>query len=377
MPQEVRVIPSADPRASYLAHQAEIDAALRGVLEGGRYILGPQVEQFEREFAGYLGVAHAIGVASGTDALHLALRAVGIGPGDLVATVSNTAVATVAAIELAGAQPLLVDVELSSCLLDMNRLDEALGAYRGKIKAVVPVHLFGNPVNMPSLMSVATREGVRVVEDCAQAHGGAVAGKKVGGFGHAAAFSFYPTKNLGALGDGGAVVTNDAKVAEQCRRLRQYGWRERYISESTGINSRLDEVQAAVLRVKLKYLDRDNARRRQIAQAYSHRLAGGKLALPATTPDAAHVYHQYVVRTAQRDQLREHLQKAGVGTQVLYPVPIHQQPAYHGRIEIALQGLATTEALARQILCLPIYPQLEDAQVQHVADAAAQWAVHG
>lgn len=371
------MIPSADPRASYLAHQAEIDAALRGVLESGRYILGPQVEAFERDFAGYLGATHAIGVASGTDALHLALRAVGIGPGDLVATVSNTAVATVVAIELAGAQALLVDIDPDTCLMDLDALDAALAANRGKIRAVVPVHLFGNPVNMPLLMNLAAREGLRVVEDCAQAHGAVVAGKKVGGFGHAAAFSFYPTKNLGAFGDGGAVVTSDPQIAEKCLRLRQYGWRERYVSQSRGINSRLDEMQAAVLQIKLKYLDHDNTRRRQIAQTYTRRVAGGKVALPATTPNAAHVYHQYVVRAPQRDSLRQYLESAGVGTQVLYPVPIHQQPAYQGRIGIATGGLAKTEALARQILCLPIFPQLEDAQVHQVADAVAQWGNHG
>jgi dTDP-4-amino-4,6-dideoxygalactose transaminase len=371
------MIPSADPRAGYLAHQAQIDEAVRGVMEAGRYILGPQVEQFEREFAQYLGVGHAIGVASGTDALHLALAALGITAAQQVITVSNTAVATVAAIELAGAQPLLVDVEPSSYLMDLNRLDQALQANRGKIGAIVPVHLYGNPVYMPSVMELAARNGIRVLEDCAQAHGATVAGKKVGAFGHAAAFSFYPTKNLAALGDGGAVVTNDPQIAQRCMSLRQYGWKQRYVSECKGMNSRLDEIQAAVLRVKLKYLDQENARRRQIAQSYANRLGGSSIGLPACAADAGHVYHQFVVRTPQRDALAKHLQNAGVSTQILYPVPIHQQPAYLGRVGVAPGGLEATEALARQILCLPIYPQLADAQVHQVAEAAATWAHHG
>jgi dTDP-4-amino-4,6-dideoxygalactose transaminase len=375
------MIASADPRANYLSHQAEIDQALRTVLESGRYILGPQVEQFEREFAAYLGVGHAIGVGSGTDALHLALRALEIAPGDAVVTVSNTAVATIAAIELAGAQPVLIDVDPDTGLLDPNRLGDALkslnGSARnaiGRVKAVIPVHLFGNPVNMPAVMELARQYDLRVVEDCAQAHGAMYAGTKVGGFGHAAAFSFYPTKNLGGLGDGGAIVTNDPAVAQRCTLLRQYGWQERYISQLKGMNSRLDEIQAAVLRVKLRHLDPENARRRRIANTYTQQLAGTNLALPQAPAAAFHVYHQYVVRSSRRDALRRRLEVGGIATQILYPVPIHIQPAYLGQIPILGGELTVTENLAKQILSLPIHPQLDDSEVARVAGMAAELA---
>jgi dTDP-4-amino-4,6-dideoxygalactose transaminase len=368
------MIASADPRASYLAHQAEIDAALRSVLQSGRYILGPQVEKFENQFAAYLGVGHAIGVASGTDALHLALRALAIGPGDGVITVSNTAVATVAAIELAGARPVLIDIDPDTFLMDLNRLKDALKSPEGRVKAIIAVHLYGNPLDMPAIMELAKRHDLRVVEDCAQAHGAMFADKKVGGFGHAAAFSFYPTKNLAALGDGGAVVCNDPAVAQRCVQLRQYGWRERYISEFKGMNTRLDEVQAAVLAVKLRHLDKENARRRQIAEVYSRSLAGTSISVPQVPASGFHVYHQYVVRSARREALRQRLEAAGISTQILYPVPIHAQPAYKDHIAIAGGGLAVTESLAGQILCLPIHPQLEDSEVARVAGMAAEWA---
>jgi len=368
------MIASADPRASYLAHQAEIEAALRSVLASGRYILGPQVEQFERQFATYLGVGHAIGVGSGTDALHLALRALAIGPGDCVITVSNTAVATVAAIELAGAQPVLIDVDPDTFLMDLNRLQDALKSPPGRVKAIIPVHLYGNAVDMPAVMELANRHDLRVVEDCAQAHGAMFADKKVGGFGHAAAFSFYPTKNLGGIGDGGAVVCNDAAIAQRCMLLRQYGWRERYISEVKGMNTRLDEIQAAVLAVKLGHLDKENARRRQISDVYTRSLAGTSVSAPHVPAGAFHVYHQYVVRSARREALGRRLESAGISTQILYPVPIHAQPAYKDHIAIAGGGLAVTESLARQILSLPIHPQLDDSEVARVAGVAAESA---
>jgi dTDP-4-amino-4,6-dideoxygalactose transaminase len=348
-------IPQSDPQASYLAHRAEIDAAIAQVLVSGRYILGPEVDAFEREFASYLGVAQVIGVANGTDALTIALRACGIVPGDAVATVSHTAVATVAAIELAGAVPVLADIDPATFTIDCDSL-EALLRRRRDIRAIVPVHLYGHPANMPDVMELARRHGAKVIEDCAQSHGAAIGNRKTGAWGDAAAFSFYPTKNLGAIGDGGAVTTNDPTVADRVRAYREYGWKDRYVSETAGANSRLDELQAAILRVKLKYLDSANARRREIAEAYSAALAGTGLRLPRCAPDAVHVHHQYVVRSGCRDAVRESLRARGIGTLVHYPVPVHLQPAYRGRIDH--EPLDRTEAAALEILSLPMYSEL-------------------
>jgi dTDP-4-amino-4,6-dideoxygalactose transaminase len=358
-------IPQTDPKASYVAHKPEIDAAIAAVLDRGRYILGEEVDAFEREFAAYLGVAGVIGVASGTDALQLALRTCGVGPGDAVITVSHTAVATVAAVELTGAVPVLVDIDPVTFTMDCNSLEEAIGAHAGSpLKAIVPVHLYGHPANMPAVKEIAGRYGLHVIEDCAQAHGAAIGGRKTGAWGHMAAFSFYPTKNLGALGDGGAVATSDPALAQRARRLREYGWRERYVSDEPGMNSRLDELQAAVLRVKLRYLDGGNARRRQLAEAYGVSLDGAGLALPQCDPDAFHVYHQYVVRSPHRDALRTLLRDQGVDTAIHYPVPLHRQPAYLGRIRHG--SLARTEEAAKEVLSLPMYPELSNEQVARV-----------
>jgi dTDP-4-amino-4,6-dideoxygalactose transaminase len=347
-----------DPKANYLAHKAEIDAALARVLDGGRYILGPEVEAFEQEFAAYLGAGHAMGVASGTDAVEIALRACGIGPGDRVATVSHTAVATVAAIERAGAVPVLVDIDPATFTIDCNSLaDAARRDWGGPLKAVVIVHLYGHPADMPAVLDIASQYGIAVIEDCAQAHGASLDGRKAGTWGDAAAFSFYPTKNLGALGDGGAVVTDNSEVAARVRSLREYGWRDRYVSDEPGVNSRLDELQAAILRVKLRYLDRENARRRELAANYHLALAHADLTLPCTRTGACHVFHQYVVRSAGRDRLRAELQEQGVGTAIHYPVPVHLQPAYRNKVQHV--GLQHTEAVAREILSLPIYPELD------------------
>src|SRR5215813_7276453 len=290
----------SDPKANYLAHKREIDEAVRQTLDSGRYILGGQVGEFESEFAGYLGAEHCVGVANGTDALHLALRALGIGAGDVVITVAHTAVATVAAIEMAGALPVLVDIDPATFTISPEWVEDAIKSHRDQmhIKAIMPVHLYGHPADMRAICDTARRYDLKVVEDCAQAHGATIhsmGGLKVGVFGDAAAFSFYPTKNLGALGDGGAVVTNDPEVAGRVRLLREYGWRERYVSDIAGFNSRLDELQAAILRVKLRYLDAENARRREIARIYERILAGTEIGLPQCAAGAVHVYHQYVV----------------------------------------------------------------------------------
>lgn len=368
-------IPQSDPKASYLAHQHEIDDAVRETLDSGWYILGKQVAAFENEFAAYLGVANCVGVASGTDALVLALRACGVGAGDAVATVSHTAVATVAAIELAGAVPLLVDIDPATFIINPQAVEDAINSYRGnaKIKAIIAVHLYGHPADMSAIADLAQRFDLRVIEDCAQAHGAqlkaGIARKRVGTFGDIAAFSFYPTKNLGALGDGGAVVTNDPDLAANVRLLREYGWRERYVSEVTGMNSRLDELQAAILRVKLKSLDAENERRRQIARIYNQKLAATSLHLPRLCGDVVHVYHQYVVRGDARDLLKEDLRKQGIGTLIHYPVPVHLQPAYRNRVMIGPGGLPETERVAREVLSLPMFPQLTDKQVEYVCQA--------
>jgi len=365
-----RVLPTADPRAAYQAAAAEIQAAIRRVLDSGHYILGPEVEAFEREFAGYLGVAHAVAVASGTDALELALRAAGVRPGDGVATVANTASATVAAIELAGAEAVLVDVDAQTMTMDPAALERRLAAAGGPpIRAVVPVHLYGHPADLPRIVELARRHGLAVVEDCAQAHGAAIQGRRVGGWGAAGAFSFYPTKNLGAIGDGGAVVTPEARVAEQVRLLRQYGWRERYVSNQPGKNSRLDELQAAILRVKLARLDADNRKRQALAARYLRGLAGTKLVLPAVAAGCEPVWHQFVVRTPGRDALRAHLAAAGIQASVLYPVPIHHQPAYRDE----RLHLPVTEQACRELLCLPLHPGLELADIERVCAQIAEW----
>jgi len=356
------VILCASPAAQYQASKAAIDAALARVCEKGWYVLGEEVRAFEAEFAAYVGVAHGVGVGSGTDAIALALRALGVGPGDEVVTVSHTAVATVAAIELIGASAVLVDIDPATYGMDPAKLEAALSP---KTKAIVAVHLYGHPVDLDAVLAVADAKGIPVVEDCAQAHGARLGGRRVGSMGKVAAFSFYPTKNLGALGDGGMAVTNDPDVAARLRELREYGWRERYVSATTGVNSRLDELQAAVLRVKLARLDADNAARRAIAARYTEALAGTALVLPSVREGVEHVYHLYVVRSAGRDELQRRAKEKGVGTLVHYPMPIHLQPAYVGRLR-GSDALPETERAAKEVLSLPMYPELPTGDVETV-----------
>jgi dTDP-4-amino-4,6-dideoxygalactose transaminase len=367
----------AGPKASYLTHQEKIDQAIRKVLHGGAYILGEEVNAFEQEFAAFLSASHAVGVGSGTEALHLALRACGVGTGDVVITVSHTAVATVAAIELAGATALLVDIDPSTFTIDIDRLRIAIEQNRasgkGRLKAIIPVHLYGHPADMVAIMALAKRHELYVIEDCAQCHGALLMGRMTGTWGDIGAFSFYPTKNLGALGDGGALVTSDPELADRARLLRQYGWRDRQISELAGMNSRLDEIQAAVLRVKLRYLVAENARRREIAQIYDTCLFATRLKLPLSRSDTSHVYHQYVVRSGGRDELRHFLKDNNIDTQVHYPVPVHLQHAYKNRIGVDHGGLVHTERICREILSLPAHPYLSDAQVMRIADLIVRW----
>ncbi|MGF1986574.1 MAG: DegT/DnrJ/EryC1/StrS family aminotransferase [Nostoc sp. ZfuVER08] len=372
-------IRQTDPQASYQAHQAEIDAAIHQVLDSGWYILGRQVEAFEQEFASYLNVKDAIGVANGTDALAIALRSLGIGVGDAVITVSHTAVATVAAIELVGATPVLVDIDPQTYNLDLNCLEETIieilntTSPKAILKAIIPVHLYGHPANIQAIAELARRYQLYVVEDCAQSHGAQYKGRKTGTWGDLAAFSFYPTKNLGALGDGGAVVTNDLNLAQKVRSLREYGWQERYISKIPGMNTRLDELQAAILRVKLRYLDGENAQRQQLANTYNQLLATTSLVLPHQQSEVEHVYHQYVVRSQKRDHLKAFLKEYAIGTLIHYPVPVHLQPAYEKRVLIAKQKLKNTEQISREILSLPMHPYINAEQAEYISQVIALW----
>ncbi|MEX2139232.1 MAG: DegT/DnrJ/EryC1/StrS family aminotransferase [Pirellulales bacterium] len=342
----------------------ELRAATERVLQGGWYILGPEVEAFEAEFASYHGVAHAIGVATGTDAIELALRAVGIGPGDEVITVAHTAVATVCAVERAGATPVLVDIDRDSFTMDPAAAESAITP---RTRAILPVHLYGHPADMHSLTALARRHGLLLIEDCAQAHGARYHGQLVGTFGDLAAFSFYPTKNLGAYGDGGAVITRDDSLAARLRRLRNYGQEQRYHAVERGMNSRLDEIQAAILRVKLRYLDEHNDRRREIAAEYTRLLDG--VDTPRFCPDTTaiqHVFHLFVVRHPRRDELRAALHRHGIAPQVHYPVPVHLQQAY-ADLGYARGRLPVTERTADEILSLPLYIGLSNQQVATVA----------
>jgi dTDP-4-amino-4,6-dideoxygalactose transaminase len=365
------VIPAANPQAQYVSHQAEIDAAIAAALGGNRYILGPQTQAFEQEFAAYLGVRYASGVGSGTEALHVAIRACGLGPGDEIITVAHTAVATVAAIELAGATPVLVDIDPVTYTIDPDRIEAAITP---RTKAIIPVHLYGAAASLNPIVDLARRHNLRVIEDCAQAHGARYAARDrvVGSYGDVSCFSFYPTKNLGAIGDGGLVATNDPAIAENLNLLRQYGWRERYVSEIAGWNTRLDELQAAILRVKLRHLDEDNDKRRQLAASYDEQLAG-VVTLPAEPVNTRHVYHLYVIRHPQRDALMQFLRERGIGTAIHYPVPIHLQPAYRGRLGDA-SSLPETERAAREIVSLPMYPELSEKDVGTVAQAIREFA---
>jgi dTDP-4-amino-4,6-dideoxygalactose transaminase len=372
------MIPVANPLAAYQKYQPELDAAFQRVMRSGRYILGPEVEALEAEFAAYLGVRFAVGVASGTEALWLALRAAGLRPGDEVVVPSLTASATAAAIAECGAVPVFAEVRDSDLTIDPAWLESILsGDPQGRsrrmtdrLRAVVPVHLYGNPADMTAITRFARDHNLKLIEDCAQAHGARQAGKMAGAFGDVAAWSFYPTKNLGAFGDGGMVTTDDPETAARLRLLREYGWRERYHSSDHGWNSRLDELQAALLRVRLRHLEDDNARRSEIAARY-------RAALPASlrSPVCARgdngVEHLFVIRHSRRDDLREKLKRAGIGTAIQYPIPCHLQQAYM-RFGGGPGSLPITERAANEVVSLPMYPELSDAEVERVIAATLE-----
>ena len=355
-------IPLVDLHAQYEPIKDMIQASWQEVFRSMNLFLGPNVKAFEREFADYCGSAHAIGVSDGTTALQLALRAAGIGPGDEVITVSNTFIATVEAIALVGAIPVFVDIDPRTHLIDANQIESRITPMT---KAIMPVHLYGQCADMKTINRIADRHGLIVIEDACQAHGAEFQGKKAGSLGHLAAFSFYFSKNLGAYGEGGMVTTQDPDLAQRVRMLRNHGSETRYYHDLIGINGRLDELQAAALRIKLRYLDQWNECRRQIAQRYEHALQGIEVITPIEVPGNRHVFHLYVIQSEQREALQQHLDRKGISTGIHYPVPVHQQRAC-ANYGYEQGSLPVTEKAAGQILSLPIYAELSEEQVERV-----------
>lgn len=368
------MIQTADPRAGYLALRTEIDTAIQDVLNGPGYVLGETVARFEAEFARYIGVAHSVGVNNGTDAIHLALRALGIGAGDEVITVSHTAVATVAAIGMAGATPVLADVDPRTRTIEPAAAEALITP---RTKAIIAVHLYGHPADLDALVALCERRGLALVEDCAQCHGAEWKSRKTGSVGRVSTFSFYPTKNLGAIGDAGLVATNDPAIAEKLRLLRQYGWEKPQYSILQGWNSRMDPLQAGILSVKLRHLDAHTARRRELARRYREHLKDLPLSLPTEVDGSTHVYHLYVVELGNgtmRDQLRAYLAEQGINAGIHYPFAVHEQPAYR---HVRCGPMTVTERLARTVLSLPLYPELSDADHERVCVAVRSFFTSG
>jgi dTDP-4-amino-4,6-dideoxygalactose transaminase len=363
-------VPLSDPRGESRSLRSEIAAALMRVVDSGSYILGPEVTAFEKALAANIGAAQALGVASGTDALVLAMVGLGIGAGDEVITVSHTAGPTVAAIRMIGAIPVLVDVEEASYCIDPRKIERAIGP---RTRAVIAVHLYGHPANIAAVNGIAGNHGISVIEDCAQAQGAMVDERPVGSLGDIGCFSFYPTKNLGAIGDGGALVTDDAVLADRVRQLRTYGWsKPQYATLENGRGSRLDELQAAILSLKLKSLPRYLERRRHVAERYRAGLAGLPLILPSEQASFRHAYHLFVVRTKARDALEAHLKASGIGTGRHYPWPVHVQPGLASFARVP-EPLAVTEQIAREILSLPMFTTISEAQIDRVVDAVRKF----
>lgn len=363
---DLKIIKNWDYKDEYEAHRKEILDIVDKVFSSGRLILGIQVEEFEKAFSSYCGVDFGVGVNSGTDALFLALKALGIGIGDEVITVSNTAVPTIAAIRAAGAMPVFVDVEEDTFLMDATKIESAVTS---KTKCIMPVHLFGQPVDMDPVVDIAKRHDLKIVEDCAQAAGALYKGWKVGSFGEIGAFSFYPTKILGAYGDGGMAVTGDKGLYEKLRRLRFYGMEKEYYSEEEGYNSRLDEVQAAILNYKLKTLDESVLKRRKIAEIYSKELSSvGDIEIPAIRDDRTHQFHLYTIKTSYRDALMAYLIGNEIETRINYPTPVHLMKGYKF-LGYKKGDLPVTERLAGKILSLPMYPGLSMGDVEKVGSS--------
>jgi len=367
--EERPVIPFGDLKLQYQSIKIEVDEAIQSVLDSGWFILGKNVSAFEKEFAAYCGTAFAIGVGNGTEALQLALMACGVGPGDEVITVPASAAFTALAISATGATPIFVDIRPDTYNMDAEKLAEAIGPHT---KAVMPVYLYGQPADMDAILAVTREYDLLVIEDAAQAHGALYKGRRVGSLGDVGCFSFYPSKNLGAFGDGGMVVTDNHEIAGKVRMLRDGGQKTRYDHQCIGVNSRLDELQAAILRVKLTYLDKWNWRRRHIAALYTALLGDSEVEPPVELVDVEHVYHLYVVCCEDRDALREYLAERDVGTAVHYPTPIHLQGAYC-HLRLGPGSFPIAERHASRVLSLPIYPELTDAKVRQIAACIRDW----
>jgi dTDP-4-amino-4,6-dideoxygalactose transaminase len=349
----------------YQTIKPEIDAAIQNIINNSSFVGGAEVRGFENDFAAYCEAKACVGVGNGTDALYLTLRALGIGPGDEVITVAHTFIATSEAISMTGATPIFIDVLDNTMLMDPSLIEPAITP---RTKAIVPVHLYGQSCDMDAIMEIARKHGLKVVEDAAQAHGGRWRGQRVGSIGDAATFSFYPGKNLGAFGDAGAVVSQDEELIEHVRMLANHGRLEKYTHKMEGVNSRLDAMQAAILRVKLRHLDEWNSKRRAHADYYLDSLSQSEFRPQAVDPRAEPVWHLFVVRVAERESLQKRLKDEGIATGVHYPVPLHVQPAYHHR-QISLGSLPVTEAAASQVVSLPMYPELSQAQLELIVNA--------
>lgn len=358
-------IPMVDLKLQYTTLKERFERVVCDVMASAAYINGPAVGAFECEMAGYLDSPHAVACANGTDALHIALRALDIGPGDEVITTPFTFIATTGAVELNGATPVFVDIDLASYNIDVAAIEAAITP---RTKALLPVHLFGNPANMDAIMAIADKHKLAVVEDCAQATGATWRGQKVGTIGHIGCFSFFPSKNLGCFGDGGLVVTRDEQLAQRMRQIASHGSRVRYHNDILGFNSRLDTIQAAILRVKLPHLDNWNTGRRGAAQRYTRGLADSGVVTPVETEHGVHVFHQYTLRHPRRDDIKAHLEKAGISSMIYYPIPLHLQEL-HAHLPYKKGQFPNTELAAEQVLSLPMYPELTDAQTTRITDA--------
>ncbi|AEA46579.1 DegT/DnrJ/EryC1/StrS family aminotransferase [Archaeoglobus veneficus] len=362
------MIPFVDLKREYQEIKEEIDQAIQRVLERGWFILGEELEAFEKEFSSYIGAKYGIGVNSGSDALYLGVKALGIGKGDEVITVSHTFISTVDAIVRNGAKPVFVDIDPETYTIDVSQIEKKITE---RTKAILPVHLYGHPADMGSIMEIGEKYSLFVIEDACQAHGAEYNGKKVGSIGDIGCFSFYPTKNLGAYGDGGIVVTNDDELANKLRTLRNYGSSKKYYHEFVGVNSRLDEIQAAILRVKLKYLEEWNEKRRNIARLYNEFLESSDLVTPTEKEYAKHVYHLYVIRYKERDKLQQNLLKCGIQTQIHYPIPMHRQKAY---LELEYNtSLPVTEKICNEILSLPMHPWLREEEIRRISNCIGEF----
>jgi dTDP-4-amino-4,6-dideoxygalactose transaminase len=353
-----------DLMAQFLTLEGEIKEKLNEILRSTRFILGPNLNLLENEVASYHGVTHAIGLASGTDALHISLRAIGVGPGDEVITTPFTFIATAEAISYTGARPIFVDIDPKTFNIDPSKIEEKITE---RTRVILPVHLFGQPADMSSIISMAKRYNLKVIEDCAQAFGAEHRGKRVGTFGDTGCFSFYPSKNLGCYGDGGMLITSNKEIAERTKALRNHGSKETYYHSEIGFNSRLDEIQAGILRIKLKRIDEYNRMRRTKASLYKERLKGLPITLPEETPATYHVYNQFTIRSKKRDAIKKALEERSIASMIYYPLPLHLQEVYR-HLGYKEGDLLESEEASREVLSLPVYPELKEEQIEEICD---------